>query len=732
MIDHRKRIKLGDFGLARRVSHDEGSVIRGTAKYMSPETLSQEFGEVGPQSDLYSLGFTAYELMCGARFESLFPGLDAFGRDRQAAWMMWHAASDRTLPDVSKAMTNVPAPLARVINRLVEKNPKQRYRSAEEALADLGAAAAEPASLSGHSTSLSPKTKEPANSKRWLVVGAFVVSMGLSALMLLWSPDSPTTSSPQGEPVVGILRSVDADGRSLEYEDPATGQPAELSLPENPRIRLIADGGADEFILPKRLQPGDWIRLEPASDRWQLDVARPVVNEGRMESVDVPGRRINVLIDQQRVRASATLHVPARAKIELNGQTAGLRDLAADDRISVEHVLDPAGKQGRVVSRLTALRDRELTGTITDVDPSGKALSLQTPAQRSVESLAVAPDVQLSFGDGAPASWSDVAPGQRVKIIADAAVRRMTLFHDAATAGLLKSVDVAGNSLTIEGADRQPMQIAIAANADIRINGARADLQDLRPQIDQVQLATRKSTTGADEAAVIDAIRAARHDRCVILVANGGSRDGSLPPSAHAAEDGRLIHNAAVSYYATPAEMAVLLIDRTREEVRSELEKRLSSLRPGTQAIVLFEGSALIESGQPLLACADFELSKAAATGLPLADVLAMVEKSPSQQKMLVLDVTHRAPGFNDPRFAPPDEILKALTATPAITTVICSVAAETDPQRRTSAFAEALAKALQGRADSDRNLTITADELTTFLKSDDGGGPGPIQWPSR
>ena len=62
------RVKLGDFGLARRASNEEGSLLKGTTKYMAPELLSAQFGAVGPASDLYSLGFTAYELMVGCAF----------------------------------------------------------------------------------------------------------------------------------------------------------------------------------------------------------------------------------------------------------------------------------------------------------------------------------------------------------------------------------------------------------------------------------------------------------------------------------------------------------------------------------------------------------------------------------------------------------------------------------------------------------------------------------------
>src|SRR6185503_3407744 len=118
---------------------DPGSIIKGTTKYMAPEVLSDQFGPVGPHSDLYSLGFSAYELMCGSHFDSLFPGLDMFGRDRQMAWMMWHSSPDRRLPEIHRVLQGVPEDLTFVIQKLVEKNPAKRYRTAEEVIHDLQA-----------------------------------------------------------------------------------------------------------------------------------------------------------------------------------------------------------------------------------------------------------------------------------------------------------------------------------------------------------------------------------------------------------------------------------------------------------------------------------------------------------------------------------------------------------------------------------------------------------------
>ena len=122
LVDAQGRVKLGDFGLARRASDEGGSLLKGTTKYMAPELISSQFGTVGPASDLYSLGFSAYELMCGAQFPELFPGLSTFGRDKQIAWMMWHAAPDRAMPQIDRVLEGVPDDLAKVIQRLVIKD----------------------------------------------------------------------------------------------------------------------------------------------------------------------------------------------------------------------------------------------------------------------------------------------------------------------------------------------------------------------------------------------------------------------------------------------------------------------------------------------------------------------------------------------------------------------------------------------------------------------------------
>ena len=196
LVDPQGRVKLGDFGLARRASNEGGSLLKGTTKYMAPELVSDQFGAVGPASDLYSLGFSAYELMCGKQFETLFPGLSTFGRDKQIAWMMWHAAADRNLPPINRVLEGVPEDLARVIQHLVTKDPARRCQSAKEALWELridpllAAAARGPSEAEAAAEAAAAAAAKRKRRMRFAAVAAVALSAVLFAVML-WPKNPP-------------------------------------------------------------------------------------------------------------------------------------------------------------------------------------------------------------------------------------------------------------------------------------------------------------------------------------------------------------------------------------------------------------------------------------------------------------------------------------------------------------------------------------------------------------
>lgn len=726
MIDHRKRVKVGDFGLARRVSHDDGSVIRGTAKYMAPETLSQEFGDVGPQSDLYSLGFTAYELMCGSKFETLFPGLDAFGRDRQAAWMMWHAAQDRKLPDPATALENVPPALAKVIGKLIEKDPKKRYETADQALLDLGSTPGEPMTRTAESGPVKKATiDKPKN--RGLVVALFCVSMAASVAMLFWNPQRPTTNSPTAKLGGGVIRSVDPKTNTIEFIDPATGQPEELVVAEKTPIRLRA-GGREELVLLKRLQPGDWIRSWTEEGRLKVDVSRPVSHEGRIAALDALGSKVTIAIEGPRVRETVTLTVPASVSPQLNGVKTPIRDLAIDDRVSVDHLLDPFGKQGEIASRLDAFRTVRSSGTVAGFDLAASTLAIASgTAYEAAQKFPLPQKASLTFDDGSPATVDDLTLGRPVEVTRDSVIRRLVLQRDLPEKkGMLVGVDLAGKKIRIHESGEES-SLLLGDDLRVSLNDSAATLDDLRVNNDQV--AVGLSSAGDDKRVeTIRAVRMPRYDRAVIAIGASTNRDRSIPVIDHAIEQARVIREAAVQRFATPPEWAVILSEPTRDEVLTALRQRLEGLRPNSQAVVAIFAQAFVVDGMPILAFADYRPNEATATGLPLTDLLALIDAAPSAHKVLLLDVIHPRPGLEDVVPATVDLLLKDMPRSKS-TIVLAAPPDALNKGVNEVEFGALVALGLQGAADADRDLTITPMEWIQFTTM--GMGPrGISHWP--
>lgn len=70
MLDSAFNAKLGDFGLARLIDHDDSigaqtTVLAGTVGYLAPECVTT--GKASKESDVYSFGIVALEIACGRR-----------------------------------------------------------------------------------------------------------------------------------------------------------------------------------------------------------------------------------------------------------------------------------------------------------------------------------------------------------------------------------------------------------------------------------------------------------------------------------------------------------------------------------------------------------------------------------------------------------------------------------------------------------------------------------------
>lgn len=122
-----ERTFVTDFGIAHIQSGGSvttGEVV-GTARYMSPEQASGE--EVDARSDLYSLGGTAFFALTGrAPFEA--PSVPAL--------LAKHVSEPA--PNVASVRAELPSKLALVVDRCLEKDPKQRFQSGDDLAKAIG------------------------------------------------------------------------------------------------------------------------------------------------------------------------------------------------------------------------------------------------------------------------------------------------------------------------------------------------------------------------------------------------------------------------------------------------------------------------------------------------------------------------------------------------------------------------------------------------------------------
>ena len=131
MMYHRESdtLKVTDFGIARLTdsSRTKTGMVLGTPSYMSPEQLAGK--RIEGRSDLFSLGVTLYQLLCG---RLPFEG-------ESMAQLMFKIASEP--PTDIFAINPALAPsLVAFVERALAKNPDERFQTGEEFGAALRAA----------------------------------------------------------------------------------------------------------------------------------------------------------------------------------------------------------------------------------------------------------------------------------------------------------------------------------------------------------------------------------------------------------------------------------------------------------------------------------------------------------------------------------------------------------------------------------------------------------------
>ncbi|MEA2164987.1 MAG: hypothetical protein QOK37_3114 [Thermoanaerobaculia bacterium] len=157
--------KILDFGLAKLTagaSITRSHATLGTAAYMAPEQIRGE--HVGPQADIWALGIVAFELLTGTR-----PFRGEYQESLVYSILNDQPPSVPDHPDVN-----------RIIQRMLQKDPRQRYQTVDEVLRDLNAIETS-ASTSSH------REFQPASRRTlWIAATVFIIILG-SVSVWIWS-----------------------------------------------------------------------------------------------------------------------------------------------------------------------------------------------------------------------------------------------------------------------------------------------------------------------------------------------------------------------------------------------------------------------------------------------------------------------------------------------------------------------------------------------------------------
>jgi tetratricopeptide (TPR) repeat protein len=313
-------VKVLDFGIARMVPAGAdpsqnapgtiGGGLVGTPGYAAPEQYLSR--NVDGRADLYALGVMIYEMLSGRR---PFPSNDAVA--------LATAVLRDEPPTLADAGVSVPAELAALLDRLLEREPSKRPASGDEVLVELSPL---------RDLEFAPLARRTRLLRRRLPLSTRLGAVGLLAVAVATVVFVQMTRRPLGPeaPVVAVLPLTNASGDATnDYLGAGLAESLITSLASVPRVTVLSRSAVDET----RQQFPDRARFVQALDA-------TYVVEGSVQAVaDQLRVTLNLVRQDASVAWGETVEGPARDLFALQRQLAtALNDAIADQTPSSERV----------------------------------------------------------------------------------------------------------------------------------------------------------------------------------------------------------------------------------------------------------------------------------------------------------------------------------------------------------------------------------------------------------
>ena len=388
LIDGDGRVRVTDFGIARAGASDmtETGSVMGTAQYLSPEQAQGR--PVDERADLYSIGIVLYELLTGrVPFDADSPVTVALKQ-----------VSEAPVPP-RELVPGIPPALENVVLRAMEKDPDRRYQTADDFIAALEAARADPSAV------VAPPPPPPIEeileeddrrARRWwlwVLVALALIAIAVG-LYLTLKPEKLTVPDVIGRESSTAAQILQNRGFEVDIVPVVNGDvPRDQVAAQDPRPNTEANEGSVVTITVST-GPGE-AAVPQVAGQTQEEAEQALQEAGfepkvaRAYSDDVRNGRV--------IETS-----PAEGSTIERGSTVTLRVSRGPEQIEVPDVTGETEENARSAIENAGLRVGEVTeeasdaetGTVTAQSPkAGDSVDRDTAIDLTVAAPTPVPDV---------------------------------------------------------------------------------------------------------------------------------------------------------------------------------------------------------------------------------------------------------------------------------------------------------------------------------------------------